>query len=248
MKWLVFFTVSLLALVVFALSRRPKQLERPTPEQETAAAVQPIEPAPTPLPPVDPKPEPAPAPTPEPRAAYNRSDDFAAGNVSLLASVLRDSALQLTPEQQEKVVQAFSTYAEVRQQWEADNASVQQSGNGMLRISIPPYQEAGEKMKDLLYQEITDTIGADRLDAFSEAMGAHVEVGFAGFGQAYQELQVEVVDGALRITRIASTTETNAGTTPFIQSTSTDTVPVDGPLPPRWAAFEQHLRPLRRGP
>ncbi len=109
-----------------------------------------------------------------------------------LAQVLR-----LNDEEIERLDVAFSGSKALLQDLEAENISVEIPSESQVVLSIPPFAEDGELVREELYDALKETLGAARFDRFLQVAETGLEEKFEYFGESDRTLQFEeVLDAA----------------------------------------------------
>lgn len=100
--------------------------------------------------------------------------------------LVKDAALDLTPEQWSVLAAVTWHYQTVRQTFEATIATV--SAREKFRLEIPAYPAAGDALREKFYGELRERLGDDTAQAIAGRAGAALEGYFGGFGVSVQTL------------------------------------------------------------
>lgn len=100
--------------------------------------------------------------------------------------LVKDAALELTPEQWSVFAAVTWHYQTVRQTFEATIATV--SARAKFRLEIPAYPAAGDALREKFYAELRERLGDDTAQAIAGRAGAALEGYFGGFGVSVQTL------------------------------------------------------------
>ena len=92
---------------------------------------------------------------------------------------------------------AFIGTRAVLQELETEKISVDQPAEKQVVLSIPPYGEEGELVREELYGELKRTLGAGRFDRFLQVAEAGLDEKFEYFGNADRTLEFEEVTDAV---------------------------------------------------
>ena len=88
---------------------------------------------------------------------------------------------------------AFLGTQSVLRELEAEKISVDRPAEKQTVLSIPPYAEEGELVREELYGELKRTLGAGRFDRFLQIASAGLDESFDHFGAADRTLEFEEV-------------------------------------------------------
>ena len=108
-----------------------------------------------------------------------------------LADVLR-----LNDQELDSLDTAFSGSRSVLRELEAQNISVKAPAQNQVVLSIPPYAEEGQVVREELYSALKNTLGAGRFDRFLQVAEAGLDERFDYFGEADRTLEFETVQDA----------------------------------------------------
>ena len=115
-----------------------------------------------------------------------------------LAQVLR-----LNDEERAHLGTAFQESRAVLQELETENISVENPAEYQVVLSIPPYADTAEPVRDALYGDLLRTLGRARYDRFLQVAGAGLEERFGHFGAEDRTLSFEAfadeASGAARL-------------------------------------------------
>jgi hypothetical protein len=100
--------------------------------------------------------------------------------------LVKESALDLTPEQWTAFAAVTWHYQTVRQTFEATIATV--STREKSRLEIPSYPDAGDALREKFYAELSERLGDDTAQRIADRAGAALEGYFGGFGVGVQIL------------------------------------------------------------
>lgn len=100
--------------------------------------------------------------------------------------LVKDAALDLTPEQWKVFAAVTWHYQTVRQTFEATIATV--SAREKFRLEIPAYPAAGDALREKFYAELRERLGVDAAQAIAGRAGVALEGYFGGFGVSVQTL------------------------------------------------------------
>ncbi len=100
--------------------------------------------------------------------------------------LVKDAALDLSPEQWSAFAAVTWHYQTVRQTFEATIATV--SARDKFRLEIPAYPAAGDVLREKFYGELRERLGEGPADAIAGRAGAALEGYFGGFGVSVQTL------------------------------------------------------------
>jgi len=106
-----------------------------------------------------------------------------------LAEVLRLNKEEIT-----SMDTAFIGMRAVLQEIEAENIQVEEPLDNQVVLSIPPYGEDGELVREELYRELEKTLGPARFDRFLEVAEIGLEEQFEYFGEVDRTLQFEALE------------------------------------------------------
>ena len=99
--------------------------------------------------------------------------------------------LRLTDEETTRLGMVFAESHEVLQELETENISVENPAEYQVVLSIPPYADTAEPVRDALYGDILRTLGPARYDRFLQVAGAGLEERFSHFGAEDRTLSFE---------------------------------------------------------
>ena len=105
-----------------------------------------------------------------------------------LAQVLR-----LNNAEVERLDAAFEGTRQVLWDIEAEGVMVETPSPEQVRLAIPPYPEEGELVREVLYDELAQTLGAARFDRFLQVAGDGLEERFEYFGDVDRLLEFEAM-------------------------------------------------------
>ena len=100
--------------------------------------------------------------------------------------LVKEAALELTPEQWSAFAAVTWHYQTVRQNFEATIAVV--SAREKFRLEIPAYPAAGDALREKFYGELRERLGDDTAGAIAGRAGGALEGYFGGFGVSAQTL------------------------------------------------------------
>ena len=103
-----------------------------------------------------------------------------------LAQVLR-----LNDEERAHLGTAFQESRAVLQELETENISVENPAEYQVVLSIPPYADTAEPVRDALYGDLLRTLGRARYDRFLQVAGEGLEARFGHFGAEDRTLSFE---------------------------------------------------------
>ena len=104
--------------------------------------------------------------------------------------------LRLNEEEIGRLDTAFSGTRAVLQDLETENIAVDQPSETQVVLSIPPYQEEGELVREELYGELEKTLGPARFSRFLQVAEPGLEEQFEYFGRADRTLEFEALQDA----------------------------------------------------
>ena len=111
--------------------------------------------------------------------------------------------LRLTDEETARLRTAFAESREVLQELETENISVENPAEYQVVLSIPPYAETAEPVREALFGDLLRTLGRARYDRFLQVAGAGLEERFGHFGAEDRTLSFEAfadeASGAARL-------------------------------------------------
>ncbi|MBR4251933.1 MAG: hypothetical protein IKQ15_06520, partial [Kiritimatiellae bacterium] len=111
--------------------------------------------------------------------------------------------LRLTDEETARLGTAFAESREVLQELETENISVENPAEYQVVLSIPPYADTAEPVREALFGDLLRTLGRARYDRFLQVAGAGLEERFAHFGAEDRTLSFEAfadeASGAARL-------------------------------------------------
>lgn len=99
--------------------------------------------------------------------------------------------LRLTDEETTRLGTVFAESHEVLQELETENISVENPAEYQVVLSIPPYAETAEPVRDALYGDLLRTLGRARYDRFLQVAGEGLEARFGHFGAEDRTLSFE---------------------------------------------------------
>ena len=99
--------------------------------------------------------------------------------------------LRLTDEETTRLGTVFAESHEVLQELETENISVENPAEYQVVLSIPPYADTAEPVRDALYGDLRRTLGPARYDRFLQVAGAGLEERFSHFGAEDRTLSFE---------------------------------------------------------
>ena len=108
-----------------------------------------------------------------------------------LAEVLR-----LSDQELDTLDATFSGTRTVLRELEAEKISVAEPGENQVVLSIPPYAEEGQVVREELYGALKQTLGAGRFDRFLQVAEDGLDERFDYFGEADRTLEFEAVQDA----------------------------------------------------
>lgn len=108
-----------------------------------------------------------------------------------LAEVLR-----LSDQELDTLDATFSGTRTVLRELEAEKISVAEPGENQVILSIPPYAEEGQVVREELYGALKQTLGAGRFDRFLQVAEDGLDERFDYFGEADRTLEFEAVQDA----------------------------------------------------
>lgn len=111
--------------------------------------------------------------------------------------------LRLTDEETARLGTAFAESREVLQELETENISVENPAEYQVVLSIPPYADTAEPVREALFGDLLRTLGRARYDRFLQVAGAGLEERFGHFGAEDRTLSFEAfadeASGAARL-------------------------------------------------
>ncbi len=102
--------------------------------------------------------------------------------------------LRMDDEEIDRMDSAFIGTRSVLQELEAESIQVDEPLDNQVVLNIPPYGEEGQLVREELYLELKDTLGAARFDRFLEASEADLDEQFEYFGDVDRTLQFEALE------------------------------------------------------
>ncbi len=108
-----------------------------------------------------------------------------------LAEVLRLDDAEI-----DRLDNAFIGTRAVLRELETEKISVDQPAEKQVVLSIPPYAEEGQFVREELYAELKQTLGPARFDRFRQIAEAGLEEKFEHFGEVDRTLEFEEVTDA----------------------------------------------------
>ena len=99
--------------------------------------------------------------------------------------------LRLTDEETTRLGTVFAESREVLQELETENISVENPAEYQVVLSIPPYADTAEPVRDALYGDLLRTLGRARYDRFLQVAGEGLEARFGHFGAEDRTLSFE---------------------------------------------------------
>ncbi len=111
------------------------------------------------------------------------------------ASVSDDliEVLRMNEEEVRRLDSAFLGTRSVLREIEGENVAVEEPAENQVKLSIPPYAEEGQVVRDELYGEIRRTLGAARYTRFLQVAEQGLDQQFEYFGEADRTLRFEAV-------------------------------------------------------
>ena len=111
--------------------------------------------------------------------------------------------LRLTDEETARLGTVIAESHEVLQELETENISVENPAEYQVVLSIPPYADTAEPVRDALYGDLLRTLGPARYDRFLQVAGEGLEERFGHFGAEDRTLSFEAfadeASGAARL-------------------------------------------------
>lgn len=108
-----------------------------------------------------------------------------------LAEVLRLDDAEI-----DRLDSAFTGTRAVLRELETEKISVDQPAEKQVVLSIPPYAEEGQFVREELYSELEQTLGTARFDRFLQIAETGLEEKFEHFGEVDRTLEFEEVTDA----------------------------------------------------
>lgn len=99
--------------------------------------------------------------------------------------------LRLTDEETTRIGTVLAESHEVLQELETENISVENPAEYQVVLSIPPYADTAEPVREALHGDLLRTLGRARYDRFLQVAGAGLEERFAHFGAEDRTLSFE---------------------------------------------------------
>lgn len=98
--------------------------------------------------------------------------------------------LGFSHEEMRIVADTFCTYQLIRAAYEKDLVQEVSFDGTKLVLSIPPYPEAGRKLRDMYYSELDNRLGKERSRLLDDFLGTELDDRFLGFGITHQTIEV----------------------------------------------------------
>lgn len=105
--------------------------------------------------------------------------------------------LRLNDEEVDRLDAAFLGTKSLLRDLEAENISVDNPTESQVVLNIPPYAEDGQLVREELYGELKQTLGAARFDRFLQVAGLGLDEQFEHFGEVDRTLLFEAVRDAV---------------------------------------------------
>ena len=105
--------------------------------------------------------------------------------------------LRLDDHEIQRLDAAFVGTRSVLLDLEEENIHVETPGDHQVLLSIPPYSEEGQLVRDALYEELVQTLGRARFDRFLQVAEEGLERQFEYFGEVDRTLLFEAVRDAV---------------------------------------------------
>jgi hypothetical protein len=99
--------------------------------------------------------------------------------------------LRLNDEERAQLGTAFQESRAVLQELETENISVENPAEYQVVLSIPPYADTAEPVREALYGDLLRTLGRARFDRFLQVAGEGLEERFDHFGATDRTLSFE---------------------------------------------------------
>ena len=99
--------------------------------------------------------------------------------------------LRLTDEETTRIGTVLAESHEVLQELETENISVENPAEYQVILSIPPYADTAEPVREALHGDLLRMLGRARYDRFLQVAGAGLEERFAHFGAEDRTLSFE---------------------------------------------------------
>lgn len=99
--------------------------------------------------------------------------------------------LRLNETESARLGETFQESRAVLQELETENISVENPAEYQVVLSIPPYADAAEPVREALYGDLLRTLGQARFDRFLQVAGEGLEERFDHFGAADRTLSFE---------------------------------------------------------
>lgn len=101
--------------------------------------------------------------------------------------------LRLDEQETDRLDAAFVGTRTMLWDLEGENILVESPSANHVVLNIPPYAEEGEQVREALYDELEQTLGAARFSRFMQVAGIGLDESFNYFGEADRLLQFEAV-------------------------------------------------------
>jgi hypothetical protein len=101
--------------------------------------------------------------------------------------------LRLNDDEVNRLDDAFVGTRSVLQELETEKISVDTPADNQVVLTMPPYAEEGQLVREELYGELKKTLGAARFDRFLQVAESGLDEKFDYFGEADRTLQFEAV-------------------------------------------------------
>jgi hypothetical protein len=108
----------------------------------------------------------------------------------LLSSRLPD--VSFTDAEREALGKVYADYQTARGEFEASIATVE-TPNGHVKITVPEYPDAGDRLRDLFFAEIQSAVGREKLLLIQKSMASDLDALFRGFGHDVQQIEIASV-------------------------------------------------------
>lgn len=105
-----------------------------------------------------------------------------------------ETVLRLNERETERMETAFDSSRDVLQALEAEGISTSSPADFQFVLSIPPYPDGGEAVREQLYRELLHTLGKARFDRFLQVAGAGLDEQFSHFGGEDRTVEFEAFE------------------------------------------------------
>jgi len=101
--------------------------------------------------------------------------------------------LRLSEQEKVKVQDIFDFVRDTITEAELDRALITEQNQDKITLSIPPYAEVGDELRQDLFLTLEDTLGGARFDRLVDVTGTELDQTFHYFGKAARTLTFEVI-------------------------------------------------------